>query len=263
MDRNALALLQKETQMKTSPRTARFLSEAMNILTSLSDVMNGIAGIQILCILLTAIYSPAWLTRPGYYLATAFLIAPALAFWVLKNAFSRITGIPIPEPTSPFGSPIMEFDLTIPAAYKQRDYDPRAETRNNRWLESGKTYKVQIVPILTEITVEGCMQYLFDKNAILIGKAGLRLMQRYYRYTLPIDRNIISFDQNRRYERYHSSMDCISAYPVYPDFSAWEYRLAVSSISDKVFPIEKQEEYYPRETMHMTANPCLLYFSKD
>lgn len=115
-----------------------------------------------------------------------------------------------------FGPAVKEFEFTIPADYKhdsQLDtfakktkklsttyYFNDALTSTNfakatNKLEPGKTYKVKIFPILSQVSSEDCMNFLAKQNAILVGGQGLTLLQENKADALPVGKWTVSFDQ--------------------------------------------------------------------
>lgn len=115
-----------------------------------------------------------------------------------------------------FGSPINEFEFTVPVDYKhdtQIDtfaektkklktthyFDDALTSANlakatNR-LEPGKTYKVKIFSIPATATSEDCMTFLGKQNAILVGGQGITLLQEQKPDKFPVSKLTMSFDQ--------------------------------------------------------------------
>lgn len=115
-----------------------------------------------------------------------------------------------------FGPAIKEFEFTVPANYKhdsQLDtfakktkklstthYFNNALTSSNfakatNKLEPGKTYKVKIFPILSQVSSEDCMTFLEKQNAILVGGQGITLLQDHKAGKFPVGKYTVSFDQ--------------------------------------------------------------------
>lgn len=115
-----------------------------------------------------------------------------------------------------FGPAIKEFELTVPADYshtKQIDtfgektkklkttyYYNVAFTSANfakatTTLEAGKTYKVKIFPINSNVSSEDCMTFLRKQNAIFVGGQGLSLAHELKADEFPIGKYTVSFDE--------------------------------------------------------------------
>jgi hypothetical protein len=116
------------------------------------------------------------------------------------------------------GAAIAEFKLTVPADYdhdtqidqsrqkakkeKTTYYYNDALTSKNfanatNKLEPGKTYNVEIFPILAAISSEDCLAFLRKQNAILAGGQGATLLYDLHKDLLPKGKWHISFDEKK------------------------------------------------------------------
>jgi hypothetical protein len=115
-----------------------------------------------------------------------------------------------------FGPAIKEFEFTVPADYKHESqldtfakktkklkttYYFNDELTSSNFakatnkLEPGKTYKVKIFPILSQVSSEDCMTFLGKQNAILVGGQGITLLQDHKADEFPVGKYTVSFDQ--------------------------------------------------------------------
>lgn len=120
------------------------------------------------------------------------------------------------EANKKFGSPITEFELTVPADYNHSEqidsfatktkklkttyyYNDNLTDRNfakaTNKLEPGKTYKVKIIPILKQVTSDECLAVLKKHKAILVGGQGLTLAQELKAEEFPVGKWTVSFDE--------------------------------------------------------------------
>ncbi len=114
------------------------------------------------------------------------------------------------------GAAMTEFELTVPSDYnhdKQIDqsakkakkekttyyYNDALTSKNyakaTNKLEPGKTYKVKLFPILSNISSDDCMAFLRKQNAILTGGQGATLLYDLHKDQLPKGKWAISFDE--------------------------------------------------------------------
>jgi len=116
-----------------------------------------------------------------------------------------------------FGQAIKEFEFTVPADYKHEsqldtfakktkklkttyyfnndDLTSSNFAKATNKLEPGKTYKVKIFPILSQVSSEDCMTFLGKQNAILVGGQGITLLQDHNADEFPVGKYTVSFDQ--------------------------------------------------------------------
>lgn len=115
-----------------------------------------------------------------------------------------------------FGPAINEFEFTVPSDYKHdsqldtfvkktkklkntNDFNDALTSENfakaTNELESGKTYKVKIFPILAKVTSEDCINFLEKKNTILVGAQGITLLQEKKSDVFPKGKWTVSFDE--------------------------------------------------------------------
>jgi hypothetical protein len=112
-----------------------------------------------------------------------------------------------------FGEPIAEFDLTVPLDH---NYDTWLDTINKPYEESddahydlqadyfanethklvpGKTYRVEIIPILEEVRSQRCINFIKKRGGILVGGMGAVLAQILHKDKLPHDQWILALDE--------------------------------------------------------------------
>jgi hypothetical protein len=115
-----------------------------------------------------------------------------------------------------FGLAIREFEITVPIGYnhdiqidasaekvkKEKTthyYNSNLKSKNfskaTNKLESGKTYKIKIFPILATVKSEDCVAFLEKQNAILVGGQGMMLAYDLSKDQLPKKKWTASFDK--------------------------------------------------------------------
>jgi hypothetical protein len=116
-----------------------------------------------------------------------------------------------------FGPAIKELEFTVPKDY---DHDTQPHTyetlalsqeiiykfdrtgltypylpKATNKLESGRTYRVRIFPILETVTSPDCLTFLKKQGAFLVGGRGLTLLQDNKFDEFPLDKYTVSFDE--------------------------------------------------------------------
>jgi hypothetical protein len=122
-----------------------------------------------------------------------------------------------------FGPALSDFEFTVPAGY---DHDTQIDTfaRENKSFTSdnltsenfarathklvpGKTYRVRIFPILSQVTSEECISFLAMQGGVLVGGQGVTLLQSIKADEFPVLKWTISFDEKdtlwERSDGYH------------------------------------------------------------
>ncbi len=114
-----------------------------------------------------------------------------------------------------FGPAVSEFEFTVPADYtndtqidtfakkvkglKTTYYNDELTSKNfpkvTNKLEPGKTYKAEIIPILTRVISDECMNFLEKKNSLLVGGQGLTLVHDLKKEEFPKGKWTVSFDK--------------------------------------------------------------------
>lgn len=59
----------------------------------------------------------------------------------------------------------------------------------------GKTYRLEIIPIVDRTTSDLCIRFQKERNAIFAGAQGLAFAQKHYPEIFPINKWVISFDK--------------------------------------------------------------------
>ena len=117
-----------------------------------------------------------------------------------------------------FGPAIREFEITILPDYdhptqidssikkarKEKttyfinsDFTSKNFANATNKLEPGKTYKVKLFPILSQVSSEDCINFLAKQNAILVGGQGVTLVYDVAKDQLPKGKWTVSFDEKK------------------------------------------------------------------
>lgn len=79
--------------------------------------------------------------------------------------------------------------------YYSKDLTSNNFARATHRLEPGKTYTVKIFPVVSTVSVENCLVFLKENNALLVGAHGLTAFQENQPQNFPIDLWVVSYDE--------------------------------------------------------------------
>jgi hypothetical protein len=132
---------------------------------------------------------------------------------IIKNNQTLFSGVQkilqeLVEFNTFFGPAVCEFEIKLPTDHTDTKLRVPPLKRSGighahtvpeipqHTLESGKTYRVKLFPILNDVTNENCVKFHRTQSGIFVGMEGLVLVHNLNREALPADRFIVSLEEH-------------------------------------------------------------------